>query len=514
DTDGTVYTIHEPLSCMTDLLEDLEEPNVTLDSVSWYQTVDHVEVIYEIDPGDAEDITSQATINYDLTWDQLAYTLPGVDGSGVIRAEGNANGSLQMFSSGEWSTTVVLKYMLGGEEWEQEFIFPGSPDVFFTVMDAAETYISGTTPEDVNLGCELDVKYRKDDRHDYTFSFSKADLEYYFVDSYGNDISCGGKLLWTKDDGTPSPFYGPESPSGPDSSGHMTLSYSYWQEGLDITPEDARATRCKLHFYAEVEGDDSYDGTGELYCYTDIFDIPGATVQEAPKAGTAGIYWWPDLSHFRLTYDIEPADATDITSSVKLYLDRNDTFEEMDFPGQAGSGTIQVDRKLSDAEAAAMDPSAIVEVDVYLEYRMNGRKKTISYSIPYSAGSYTCSLTGGDYSVSAGTEITDVVYNLALNKTDGDPHNYSARFSEVSVLWYEPGNNNPVGETVILNGTFSGSGTAYKYEGSFSTSPSSSAVNSFALRFKARIYGNDSFDQESGFERIHTTDKFNLPAGS
>ena len=140
------------------------------------------------------------------------------------------------------------------------------------------------------------------------------EIEYFYLDSYGNDIPCGTDVIWTKDDGTPSPFYGPESPSGPDSSGHMTLSYSYWQEGLDLTPEDARATRGELHFHADVDGDDAYDRTGELYCFTDVFDIPGAAVQEAPKAGDADIYWWPDLSHFRLTYDIEPAGATDIPS--------------------------------------------------------------------------------------------------------------------------------------------------------------------------------------------------------
>ena len=139
DTDGTVYTIHEPLSCMTDLLEyspDLEEPDLTLDSVNWYQTVDHVEVVYEIDPGDAEDITSQATINYDLTWGHLEYTLPEMDGSGVIRAEGNANGALTLFSSGEWVTTIWNEIQAGRRgKGKGSLHYRATPDVFGTLLE-------------------------------------------------------------------------------------------------------------------------------------------------------------------------------------------------------------------------------------------------------------------------------------------------------------------------------------------------------------------------------------------
>ena len=112
----------------------------------------------------------------------------------------------------------------------------------------------------------------------------------------------------------------------------------------------------------------------------------------------------------------------------------------------------------------------------------------------------------------------EVDYDLVLDKISIDPHNYSAVFREVRVLWYEPGNNDPAGETVIWDGTgdspFTKTETGYKYKGSIAITPPTPTTNRFALRFTARIYGNDSFDQEDGFERIHTTEKFNLPAGS
>ncbi|MBQ3974420.1 MAG: hypothetical protein II628_09670, partial [Lachnospiraceae bacterium] len=477
DTDGTVYTIHEPVRCMSEYLEfheDLAEPEIYLDSLTFYSALDHMEVIYEIIPGDAEEIRSQAEITYEIPGVSQKYTLPELTGSGTIRAQGNAGGSLMLFSSGEWTTTIRMKYILGGEEKEVEISFAGAPEILGAHMEPADTSVSGTTPEDVSLGCDLALKYRQEDPHSYSCSFTKAEIEYFYVDSNGNDNSCGRDILWSKEGSLPDPFSGPAGPLGPDTDGFMTLSYSYLQPNQNIMPADARATRFRLHFYADLDGGDSFDSPGEDYTYTDIFPIPGAFVQEAPKVGTADIDWWPDLSHLRLTYDVEPAGASDIRSTAVLYLNQ-DGASGIALPQQSGDGEITVDLTLNAAQAAAMDPSSVPEVVVFLEYRMNGMTKSTDYTVSPSQTSYTCSLEGGDSSVSLTAEAAAVDYVLTLHRQNGDPHDYSADFREVRILWYETGKDTPAGETVIWDGSgsspFTESGASYRYSDSIPLAP-------------------------------------------
>ena len=513
DTDGTVYYIQEPLSCMSDLMEypeDLKEPDLSMKDLLWYSTVDHLEVVYEINPGDAEDITSQAAITYDLPGVHLEYSLPEMTGSGEIIARGNAGSGLTLFSSGEWVTTFRMKYRLGGVEKEKEVSITGNPRVFGARLEPESGYASGT-PENLNLGSELSLEYEQDDPHTYSIDFTKVEIEYFYLDSYGNDIPCGTDVIWTKGSDR-KVFFGPEGPYGPDADGFMQLSYSFWYEGLNAVLPDDRATRYCLHFYADLDGDDAWDSPGEDYCETEIAPIPGAVVLEKPKAGIVSSTWWPNLSHFRLRYEIVPGDAADIRSHAVI----SGSGMTLSLPEQEGDGQKEVDYNAVNYSSMLGKPD--LTVTIYLDYKLGTRSESIEYSEDLNPDVFSSSLTGGDSTISASTETIDVDYSFRLEKQGGDPHSYSVRFKEISILWYKTGSDTPAGEVVIWDGSgtypFTGSGTSYNYKASFPIKPPTPDTTSFALRFKAQIIGDDSYDIPGGYEQVHTSNKCSLPAGS
>ena len=104
--------------------------------------------------------------------------------------------------------------------------------------------------------------YKADDPHSYSLDFTKVEIEWFEVDSHGNDIPVGTETIWSNSD--PQVFTGPYN-SGPNADGNMIQGYSFWYEGLDAAPPDPDALRFKLHFYADINGDDIYDSPDELY---------------------------------------------------------------------------------------------------------------------------------------------------------------------------------------------------------------------------------------------------------
>ncbi|MBQ5361336.1 MAG: hypothetical protein IIU47_09870, partial [Lachnospiraceae bacterium] len=267
-----------------------------------------------------------------------------------------------------------------------------------------------------------------------------------------------------------------------------------------------------LHFYADLDGDDAWDSPGEDYCETEIAPIPGAVVLEKPKAGIVSSYWWPNLSHFRLRYEIVPGDATDIRSHAVI----SGSGMTLALPEQEGSGLKEVDYSAMNYSSMLGKPD--LTVTIYLDYKLGTRSESIEYSEDLNPDVFSSSLTGGDSTISASTETIDVDYSFRLEKQSGDPHSYSVRFKEVSILWYKTGSDTPAGEAVIWDGSgaypFTGSGTSYNYKASYPTAPPTPDTTSFALRFKAQIIGDDSYDMPGGFEQIITSGKCSLPAGN
>ena len=362
DTDETVYWINRPTSAELTPIAlpgvTLVEPEVTFDHLYWYQLVDHLELGYEITANDATDITSQAKITYDPGGLYMEHTMPEVTGAGSKKVEDNAGGDLQIFSGGQWVTTITLQYKLGGESKEKVLTVPGNPELFSGYMETKLGSISGTF-SNMNVGCELHVYYRDGDSHEYTPKFKKVDIEWF----RNNYESVGTSTIW--EEGGQQVFLGPYS-SGPNADGNMDLEYSFWYEGLDATPPLSSVTKFQLHFYGEMNGNDEYDTAMELYAFTDKEDLPGVVPPSgnAPDVTIDHVYWWRELDHLMVQYSIEANDAVNIVSYAQL----TNGYDTCSMESVSGDGSIEVSL-LADDYRAMLD-SGSVDVTIYLTYSL------------------------------------------------------------------------------------------------------------------------------------------------
>ena len=185
-------------------------------------------------------------------------------------------------------------------------------------------------------------------------------------------------------------------------------------------------------------------------------------------------------------------------------------------PEQEGSGLKEVDYSAMNYSSMLGKPD--LTVTIYLDYKLGTQTRSAEFTEGLSLDIFSSSLEGGNSTISASTETIDVDYSFRLEKQSGDPHSYSVRFKEVSILWYKTGSDTPAGEAVIWDGSgaypFTGSGTSYNYKASYPTAPPTPDTTSFALRFKAQIIGDDSYDMPGGFEQIITSGKCSLLAGN
>ena len=360
--DGAVYTINRPTSAALTPIAlpgvTLVEPEVTFDHLYWYQLVDHLELGYEITANDATDITSQAKITYDPGGLYMEHTMPEVTGAGSKKVEDNAGGDLQIFSGGQWVTTITLQYKLGGESKEKVLTVPGNPELFSGYMETKLGSISGTF-SNMNVGCELHVYYRYGDSHEYTPKFKKVDIKWF----RNNYESVGTSTIW--EEGGQQVFLEPYS-SGPNADGNMDLEYSFWYEGLDATPPLSSVTKFQLHFYGEMNGNDEYDTAMELYAFTDKEDLPGVVPPSgnAPDVTIDHVYWWRELDHLMVQYSIEANDAVNIVSYAQL----TNGYDTCSMESVSGDGSIEVSL-LADDYRAMLD-SGSVDVTIYLPYSL------------------------------------------------------------------------------------------------------------------------------------------------
>ena len=512
DTDGAVYRINRPTSAELTPIAlpgvTMVEPEVTFDHLYWYQMVDHLELGYEITANDATDITSQAKITYDPGGLYMEHTMPEVTGAGSKKVEDNAGGDLQIFSGGQWVTTITLQYKLGGESKEKELVVPGNPEIMSAFLDIESGYANGSV-DNLNVGYEVNMVYRAADPHSYSIDFKEVEIEWFEIDSYGNDIPAGRKTIWSK--GDPQVFTGPYI-SGPDADGNMIQGFSFWYEGLDATPPDPDALRFKLHFHADIEGDDTYDSPDELYTYTEIRDFPGAVVGK-PEAEINFVYGWRELDHLMLNYTIIGKRATDIES----YAEISGAGRTCRMDTAYGAGDVERSMNVFDPDndinfRPLMD-SGTVEITIYLKYKIDGTEMTSEFTDEKSVVLMECYLTQGDFEVSGTGGNADVSCDLNLEQDWGDPHEYRLKFDRIEVFWYYADSDTPVYSEEIRSGNvdawFVKNGDTYTYSDSISLIPPSSDCTRYSLYFHAIAKGDDEYDiqdEELGINLNFVTD--------
>ena len=507
ERDGHVYTVHRPTSIELASIAlpgvTLAEPEVSFDHLYWYSAVDHLELGYEVTANDAAIISSQATITFD-PWpgEHFEQTMPVAWGTGPITVEDHNNG-LEFRSIGEWVTTITLSYKLGGESKMKDFEFSGSPEYIYASLETEFGTASGTIDK-LNLDYEVNLVYKKGDPHTYSIDFTKVEIEWFEVDSYGHNIPAGRETIWSKSKGDPQVFTGPYN-SGPNADGNMIQGYSFWYEGLDAAPPDPDALRFKLHFYADINGDDIYDSPDELYTYTEIRNFPGVIVG-APVVEIGPVYGWRELDHLMVNYSIAGKLATDIESYAEISADIGGTvrtfqMDTIDGPGDDLNSSMNVYDPDPDnyINFRSIMDSGTVDVTIHLKYTLDEVEMTSEFTEEKSVVPMECYLTQGDFEVSGTGGIANISCDLNLEKEWGDPHNYTLNFDRVEVFWYYADSDTSVYSEEIRSGNidawFVKDDDTYTYSDTINNLiPPDSDCTRYSLSFHAIAKGDDEYD--------------------
>ena len=517
--DGAVYTINRPTSAALTPIAlpgvTLVEPEVSFDHLYWYQTVDHLELAYEITANDATDITSQAIITYD-PWvtDHFEHTMPEVTGAGSKKVEDNADGDLLIFSSGQWVTTITLRYKLGGESKEKVLEVSGNPEFKYPEMDTISVNSSGSI-DALDLSCELNLVNKAGDSHDYSLDFTKVEIEWLKEDADWDYITVGSKTIWEGPGGA-FEFLS----RGQNSDGKKEVKYSFALDDVDATPSDPTATKFRLIFDANISGNHAeYDTIGEfMHNTTEVVDLPAWTppALEDPTVTGVNVLWWDEIYHLMVRYNIDKKDADvdeyglAIIKSDAVLFNGSDTCSMAEV---GGDGDIEVSEDGSD-DRRLMD-SDTVNVTIYLTYKLGGEEKTKAFTFdncPINKMAPT--LTGNVYSsTQSGRTLVMDDYNLELNKPGDDPHSYNLEFIEVGIIWYTA--DGDYRKTIWNAGygyyPFTGDGP-YTYSDTIDIMPPDPDCTHYSLWFNAIAEGDDEFDSsDSGINLHHETEIWELP---
>lgn len=512
--DGAVYTINRPTSAALTPIAlpgvTLVEPEVSFDHLYWYQTVDHLELAYEITANDATDITSQAIITYD-PWvtDHFEHTMPEVTGAGSKKVEDNADGDLLIFSSGQWVTTITLRYKLGGESKEKALEVSGNPEFKYPEMDTISVNSSGSI-DALDLSCELNLVNKAGDSHDYSLDFTKVEIEWLKEDADWDYITVGSKTIWEGPGGA-FEFLS----RGQNSDGNREVKYSFTLDDVNVTPSDSTATKFRLIFDANISGNHAeYDTTGEYtHNSTEVVDLPSWTpvTLEDPTVTGVNVLWWDEIYHLMVRYNIDCKDAVNIKSEAEL----TNGYQTCSMGEVSGDGDIEVStdgsgyRQLMDSDT--------VKVTIHLTYELGGVTKTLDFTDTHSINKMAPYLTGQDryWSQSGSTVVMDE-YDIELNKPGDDPHSYNLEFDEIGIFWYTADSEYPAYDKPIWKESdggypFSGDGP-YIYSGTFDIMPPGPDCTHYSLWFHAIAEGNDAFDTNyPGINLRHETQKWELP---
>ena len=205
DTDGTVYTIHEPTfgrSTPCEIEKDLE---VEINYIYLWDELNHIEVGYTITPGDAENITSIATVTSYID-SSKTITMTEQAGSGKISVNADGSDKLWWHHSGDsWTVEVVLNYTMHGENRTRTVSATMPPE--FDVDSQAVT-------------ADIVFEYPADDRHKYNINVTRIDIGW--KDKNGEKIG-STRTVWNGSN--PSPV---TNPAGPVIDGdHKNLTFHY-----------------------------------------------------------------------------------------------------------------------------------------------------------------------------------------------------------------------------------------------------------------------------------------------
>ena len=533
ERDGHVYTVHRPTSIELASIAlpgvTLVEPEVSFDHLYWYQTVDHLELAYEITANDATDITSQAIITYD-PWvtDHFEHTMPEVTGAGSKKVEDNADGDLLIFSSGQWVTTITLRYKLGGESKEKVLEVSGNPEFKYPEMDTISVNSSGSI-DALDLSCELNLVNKAGDSHDYSLDFTKVEIEWLKEDADWDYITVGSKTIWEGPGGA-FEFLS----RGQNSDGNREVKYSFALDDVNVTPSDSTATKFRLIFDANISGNHAeYDTTGEYtHNSTEVVDLPSWTpvTLEDPTVTGVNVLWWDEIYHLMVRYNIDKKDADvdehglAIIKSEAVLSDGSDTCSMVEVEGDGDIEVSKIGVNLPDYNYRPMMDSDTVNVTIYLTYELGGEEKTKSFTFdncPINKMAPT--LTGAVHSSTQSGRTLDMDdYRIELNKPGGDPHSYNLEFIEVGIIWYTEGGENYAYDKVIwtdgddnypFTGPFTDDGPyKYKYSDTIDIMPPDPDCTHYSLWFNAIAEGNDEFDSnDSGINLRHETEKWKLP---
>ena len=524
--DGTVYAIDWPVTKQSEEAEftALTDPTVSLsyDDVYWYSSVDHVKATYKITANDATDITSQATITYEYAG-SMSFALPEAPGDGTVSVEANAGGNVTIFSGGNWVTTVKLKYKLGGVEKEKEFQFEGRPQVRYVDFDSVLGSKSGTL-EEMDIGYEVNLTYKTDDPHAYSVDFSKVEIEWFTIDTYGIKTSVGTKSIWNKDD-TKQVFWGPYvSTPDPNDPSQNIITYSFWYADLDATPSDPSATKFRLIFYADVNGDDSYDTKDDAFTFTELESLPasGSATYTEPTVTIGNVTWWKGLDHVEVGYDLTENDATDISVTVKVTSSGGSYTEAPDSVSGSGAKTFDFN------PGGSLDHSAGEqwEVTIVLSYKLGGVDKTSDFTdqLDPTVYEYDTGVVLGDYPPSGTIDNMTAGYLVYLIYNKDDSHNYELSLDSVEFEWLDGSGGALASSTItdccklftpgVTRGPSDGN---YRYECSFectgldATPPSGAeSATQFRLYIDVNVVGGDGYDTTKTYTL--TTDALDLPS--
>ena len=171
DTDGTVYTIHEPTfgrSTPCEIEKDLE---VEINYIYLWDELNHIEVGYTITPGDAENITSIATVTSDID-PAKTVTMTEQTGSGQISVNADGSDKLWWHHDGDyWKVEVVLNYTMHGENRTRTVSATMPPEFKGNLsLEDLGTNGSGTDVDSQTVTSDFAFQYPSEDRHSYDIS--------------------------------------------------------------------------------------------------------------------------------------------------------------------------------------------------------------------------------------------------------------------------------------------------------------------------------------------------------
>ena len=531
DTDGTVYTIHEPTfgrSTPCEIEKDLE---VEINYIYLWDELNHIEVGYTITPGDAENITSIATVTSYID-SSKTITMTEQAGSGKISVNADGSDKLWWHHSGDsWTVEVVLNYTMHGEN-RTRTVSATMPPEFKGNLSLYGLGVSGSGTDVDSQAVTADIvfEYPADDRHKYNINVTRIDIGW--KDKNGEKIG-STRTVWNGSN--PSPV---TNPAGPVIDGdHKNLTFHYEGTLNATSPADVEgATHYYLIFYTEGTGKD-VERDGHVYTVhrpTSIelasIPLPGVTLVE-PEVSFDHLYWYAGVDHMELGYSVtaNDADVTSLSSQATITFDpwpgehRELTMPEVN--GADNTDSITVEK--NNGEELFIQSSGPWVTTITLQYMLGGELKEKKIEVPrYPEIRFP---EFDPISVETSGSINELNLGCELNLVNeaGDEHVYSLDFTKVEIEWLMEDGSTSLGSKTIWNkkdgGAFEflsrGQNSAGNKEVKYSfalndvnATPSDPTATKFRLIFDANISGNHAEYDTIGEFTYHSSEAADLPA--